>query len=194
MHRILNVLLLLTGAHIANAWTNGQLLIWMDADRAAAMQLVANKFEQDYGIPVRIETPEKITDSFPLAAQAGKGPDIVVWAHDKVGEWADGGVIAPIEVTAAYKQQFYPMAWDAVLHRRQLWGYPISPRSDWLDLQQKTGERRTSHSTLRSDPFSPETQVRAPGHECHSLGLQQSLLFLGHHGERWRLYLRQNSR
>ena len=126
MHRILTVLLLVTGAHITNAWTNGQLLIWMDADRASAMQLVAKKFEQDYGIPVRIETPEKITDNFPLAAQAGKGPDIVIWAHDKVGEWADGGVIAPIEVTAAYKQQFYPMAWDAVRHHKQLWGYPIS--------------------------------------------------------------------
>jgi maltose/maltodextrin transport system substrate-binding protein len=126
MRRNLILFLLTTGAHIAGAWTNGQLLIWMDADRASAMQQVADKFEHDYGIPVRIETPEKITDNFPLAAQAGKGPDIVIWAHDKVGEWAEGGVIAPIEVTAAYKQQFYPMAWDAVRHRRQLWGYPIS--------------------------------------------------------------------
>jgi maltose/maltodextrin transport system substrate-binding protein len=126
MRRNLILFLLITGAHIAAAWTNGQLLIWMDSDRASAMQQVADKFEHDYGIPVRIETPEKITDNFPLAAQAGKGPDIVIWAHDKVGEWAEGGVIAPIEVTAAYKQQFYPMAWDAVRHRRQLWGYPIS--------------------------------------------------------------------
>jgi maltose/maltodextrin transport system substrate-binding protein len=126
MRRNLILFLLIAGAQIAGAWTNGQLLIWMDADRAGAMQQVADKFESDYGIPVRIETPEKITDSFPLAAQAGKGPDIVIWAHDKVGEWADGGVISPIEVTAAYKQQFYPMAWDAVRHRRQLWGYPIS--------------------------------------------------------------------
>ncbi|HXL25713.1 MAG TPA: extracellular solute-binding protein, partial [Chthoniobacterales bacterium] len=106
MHQTLVLFLLFTATHIAGAWTNGQLLIWMDADRASAMQMVANKFEQDYGIPVRIETPEKITDNFPLAAQAGKGPDIVFWAHDKTGEWADGGVIAPIEVTAAYKQQF----------------------------------------------------------------------------------------
>jgi maltose/maltodextrin transport system substrate-binding protein len=131
-HRVLStgrnliMVLLLAAVHTASAWTNGQLLIWMDADRASAMQLVANKFEQDYGIPVRIETPEKITDNFPLAAQAAKGPDIVIWAHDKVGEWADSGVIAPIEVTAAYKQQFYPMVWDAVRHRKQLWGYPIS--------------------------------------------------------------------
>jgi maltose-binding protein MalE len=46
--------LLLGAVHAAGAWTNGQLLIWMDADRASAMQMVANKFEQDYGIPVRI--------------------------------------------------------------------------------------------------------------------------------------------
>jgi maltose-binding protein MalE len=101
-HRVLStgrnliMVLLLAAVHTASAWTNGQLLIWMDADRASATQLAANRFEQDYGIPVRIETPEKITDNFPLAAQVGKGPDIVIWAHDKVGEWADGGVIAPI--------------------------------------------------------------------------------------------------
>lgn len=123
---LLIMLLLLAGAQIAAAWTNGQLLIWMDTDRACAMRLVADQFEKDFGIPVRIETPEKITDSFPLAAQAGKGPDIVIWVHDKVGEWADAGVIAPIEVTSAYKQKFYPLAWEAVRHRRQLWGYPIS--------------------------------------------------------------------
>jgi maltose/maltodextrin transport system substrate-binding protein len=126
MYRKLIMLLLLAGAQIASAWTNGQLLIWMDADRASAMRSVADKFEQDFGVPVRIETPEKITDNFPLAAQAGKGPDIVIWPHDKVGEWADGGVIAPIEVTSAYKEQFYPIAWEAVRHRAQLWGYPIS--------------------------------------------------------------------
>jgi len=120
MGRNLITVLLLAAVHTASGWTDGQLLIWMDADRASAMLLVANKFEQDYGIPVRIETPEKITDSFPLAAQAGKGPNIVIWAHDKVGEWADSGLIAPIEVTAGYKQQFYPMAWDAVRHHKQL--------------------------------------------------------------------------
>jgi maltose/maltodextrin transport system substrate-binding protein len=105
MSRNLIMVLLLAAVHAASGWTNGQLLIWMDADRASAMQLVAKQFENDFGIPVRIETPEKITQNFPLAVQAGKGPDIAIWAHDKVGEWADGGVIAPVEVTAAYKQQ-----------------------------------------------------------------------------------------
>jgi maltose/maltodextrin transport system substrate-binding protein len=163
MYQTFVFFLLLTATHIAGAWTNGQLLIWMDADRASAMQMVANKFEQDYGIPVRIETPEKITDNFPLAAQAGKGPDIVIWAHDKVGEWADGGVIAPIEVTAAYKQQFYPMAWDAVRHRRQLWGYPISLEAIGLIYNKKLvhGAPPTQLSELVS--FHQRLKSECPG-------------------------------
>jgi maltose/maltodextrin transport system substrate-binding protein len=163
MYRILIILLLATGANIASAWTNGQLLIWMDADRASAMQLVANKFEQDYGIPVRIETPEKITDSFPLATQAGKGPDIVIWAHDKVGEWADGGIIAPIEVTAAYKQQFYPETWDAVRHRKQLWGYPISIEAIGLIYNKKlvNGAPPTQLSELIA--FHQKLKTKHPG-------------------------------
>jgi maltose-binding protein MalE len=70
------------------AWTNGELLIWMDDQRGRALQPIVQKFEADLGLKVTIETPEKITDSFPIAAQAGKGPDFVIWAHDKVGEWA----------------------------------------------------------------------------------------------------------
>jgi hypothetical protein len=68
MGRNLIMVLLLAAVHTASAWTNGQLLIWMDTDRACAMRVVADKFEKDFGIPVRIETPEKITDNFPLAA------------------------------------------------------------------------------------------------------------------------------
>ena len=79
------------------AWTNGELLVWMDSDRGYALAPAAKKFETDFGIKVTIESPEKITDSFAIAAQAGKGPDIVIWAHDKIGEWADSGLIAPVE-------------------------------------------------------------------------------------------------
>ena len=68
------------------AWTDGELLIWMDTDRGHALKPIAQKFENHFGIKATIESPEKITDSFPLAAQVAKGPDIVIWAHDKIGE------------------------------------------------------------------------------------------------------------
>jgi maltose/maltodextrin transport system substrate-binding protein len=163
MGRNLIMVLLLWSVHTASGWTDGQLLIWMDADRACAMRVVADRFEKDFGIPVRIETPEKITDNFPLAAQAGKGPDIAIWAHDKVGEWADGGVIAPIEVTVAYQQQFYPMVWDAVRHRKQLWGYPISLEAIGLIYNKKlvSGAPPTQLSDLI--PFHQKLKSEHPG-------------------------------
>jgi maltose/maltodextrin transport system substrate-binding protein len=122
---VLTCLLALTLARPGFAWTDGELLIWMDADRAAAVEQIAQRFEREFGIKVRIETPEKITDDFPIAAQAGKGPDIVIWAHDKVGEWADAGIIAPIEVSSDFQNRFFPKAWEAVTHRKQVWGYPL---------------------------------------------------------------------
>jgi maltose/maltodextrin transport system substrate-binding protein len=107
-------------------WTNGQLLIWMDPDRGHALKPLAQKFHDDFGISASIETPQNITDSFPLAAQVAKGPDIVIWAHDKVGEWADAGLIAPVEISDKYVHKFFPKAWQAVLHKNRPWGYPIA--------------------------------------------------------------------
>lgn len=108
------------------AWTNGQLLIWMDSERARDLRPVGKKFASDLGIRVTIETPANIVNNFPLAAQAGRGPDIVIWAHDKVGEWAESGLIAPVEPSSEFVRKFYPQSWDAVLHQNVAWGYPIA--------------------------------------------------------------------
>ncbi|MBV8533379.1 MAG: maltose/maltodextrin ABC transporter substrate-binding protein MalE [Verrucomicrobia bacterium] len=119
------------------AWTNGELLIWMDADRGHALEAIARKFEKDFGLKVTIETPEKITDSFPIAAQMARGPDIVVWAHDKVGEWADAGLIAPIQVSEELGNKFFLKAWQAVLHSDWIWGYPLALETATLIYNKK---------------------------------------------------------
>jgi maltose/maltodextrin transport system substrate-binding protein len=108
------------------AWTNGELLVWMDSDRGRALGPIIEKFKADLGLTVTVETPQNITDSFPIAAQAGKGPDIVIWAHDKVGEWADGGLIAPVEISNEFSKKIFPKAWYAVAHQGLTWGYPIA--------------------------------------------------------------------
>jgi len=87
---------------------------------------IVQKFETDFGVKVTVETPEKITRTFPMAAQVGKGPDIVIWAHDKIGEWADSGLIAPVEISSEFSEKFFPEAWQAVQHAKRLWGYPIA--------------------------------------------------------------------
>ena len=109
----------------AAAWVDGELSIWMDSDRVPAMQEAGRKFEHDYGIKVNVDATENIPNNFPLAAQSDKGPDIVIFAHDKVGEWADGGLIAPVPVAASYRSRFDSKAWEAVQHRGEYWGYPL---------------------------------------------------------------------
>jgi maltose/maltodextrin transport system substrate-binding protein len=98
----------------------------MDGERAQGLRPIVKKFVNNLGIKVRIETPVNIVDNFPLAAQAGQGPDIVIWAHDKLGEWADSGLIAPVELPSESVRKFYPEAWEAVLHQNAAWGYPIA--------------------------------------------------------------------
>jgi len=109
----------------AFAWTDGELLVWMDSDRTRTLEPVLKDFREKYGIKVQLEAPQNITDSFPTAAQSGKGPDIVIWAHDKVGEWADAGLISPIEVNDDTRAKYLPQAWEAVTHNGQIWGFPI---------------------------------------------------------------------
>lgn len=124
------ILLLVAAASLfpvaAHAWTNGELLIWMDADRGHSLEPVIKKFTDNSGVKLKVESPEKLTDSFGMAAQVSKGPDVVVWAHDKLGEWADGGLVAPIELSQEYSDKFLAKGWEAVSHQGKVWGYPIA--------------------------------------------------------------------
>jgi len=61
----------------------------------------------------------------------------VVWAHDKVGEWADGGLIAPVQVSEEFKNKFFPKAWSAVLHSEWICGYPVALETATLIYNKK---------------------------------------------------------
>jgi maltose/maltodextrin transport system substrate-binding protein len=121
----------------AFAWKDGELLVWMDADRTLALAPILKKFEDQYAIKVHLDSPQNITDSFPTAAQSGKGPDIVIWAHDKVGEWADAGLISPVEVRQETREKYFPQAWEAVTHKDHVWGFPIGMETVTLIYNKK---------------------------------------------------------
>jgi maltose/maltodextrin transport system substrate-binding protein len=119
--------LLLLSALQAAAWTDGELLVWINGDKGyRGLAEVGKKFEKEFGVPVKVETPENLTDKFQAAAQTGKGPDIMLWAHDRLGEWAESGLLKPLTPSADFKANFIPMAWDAVTHNKQIYGYPLA--------------------------------------------------------------------
>ena len=118
---------LMASTSLAFAMEEGKLTIWTGANRDhAAFQAIADKFEADLGVPVEIVEVEPLTDKFQQAAATGDGPDIVLWAHDRFGEWAAGGLIAPVSPSAEMTDGILPAAWDAVSFDGKVWGYPMS--------------------------------------------------------------------
>jgi maltose/maltodextrin transport system substrate-binding protein len=147
----------------AFAWTDGELLIWISDNRAFhALGDLGKAFEKDVGAPVKVETQEQITEKFQAAAQSGKGPDIFFWAHDRIGEWADAGLIKPLEIKDEFKAAFIPMSWDAVTHKKQIWGYPISLEAVSLIYNKKfvTGTPPTQLSEMAA--FNKELKEKNP--------------------------------
>jgi len=116
-----------------SAWEPERLLIWINGDKGyQGIVEVGGIFEKNTGIPVNVEHPEGATDKFFHAAKSGKGPDIMIWAHDRLGEWADTGLLLPIDPDPAFLPRIFPKAWEAFTHRGRLWGYPIAMESTGL--------------------------------------------------------------
>lgn len=126
----LAALALLGSTAIAQAFEDGVITIWMSQDRSAEqLAAVAARFTEDLGIEVRIESPEPIPDKFPQAAATGDGPDVVLWAHDRFGEWAASGLLSPVDLPAGMQADLAPVALEALTFDGATWGYPIALES-----------------------------------------------------------------
>jgi maltose/maltodextrin transport system substrate-binding protein len=122
----LTTALLMASTSIAAALEKDKILIWVGPNREdAALQAVAQKFTDELGIPVTVEVVDPLTDKFQQAAATGDGPDIVLWAHDRFGEWAAGGLISPVEPSPEFTAGILETAWDAVMFDGKTWGYPV---------------------------------------------------------------------
>jgi maltose/maltodextrin transport system substrate-binding protein len=104
----------------------GKLLIWFTTDGTKALQQVADEFTKKTGVPVVVEAPEDGPGKFQQAAAAGKGPDIWIWAHDRIGEWIAGGLIVPVTPGKAIAADIDPLAMKAFTIGGKTWGYPYA--------------------------------------------------------------------
>jgi maltose/maltodextrin transport system substrate-binding protein len=157
------VILVIFSAVRAFSWTDGELLVWISIDKGwRGLTELGKKFEKDLGIRVQVETPDGLTDKFQSAAQSGKGPDIVIWAHDRLGEWAQAGLLKPLEIEDDFKAAFLPMTWDAVTHDKQIWGYPLALEAVSLIYNKKivTGSPPAQLSEVPA--FAKELKAKDP--------------------------------
>ncbi|WP_243382139.1 maltose/maltodextrin ABC transporter substrate-binding protein MalE [Geothrix alkalitolerans] len=120
--------LLVAGAlTVAQAAEKGKLLIWINGDKGYnGLQKVGDEFTKKTGVKVVVEHPEDAPGKFQAAAEEGKGPDIWIWAHDRVGEWADSGVINAVTPGKKIKEQIDAKAWQAFTIKGKVWAYPVA--------------------------------------------------------------------
>ena len=105
----------------------GKLVVWINGDKGYdGLQKVGDWFTKDTGISVTVSHPDSVTDKFQQAAATGNGPDIFLWAHDRFGEWAKSGLIAPLNPSKKVKDENEAFTWDAVSWNGKIYGYPIA--------------------------------------------------------------------
>jgi maltose/maltodextrin transport system substrate-binding protein len=106
---------------------NGSLLIWINGDKGYdGIAKIAEKFTKETGVAVKVEHPENAIDKFEQAAAAGKGPDIWIWPHDRVGSWITAGLITPVTPSKKTIAAIDALAWGAWNIGGKTWGYPLS--------------------------------------------------------------------
>lgn len=116
------------GAHAAIE--EGQLTIWINGDKGYnGLAEVGKQFEADTGVKVTVAHPDGLEARFPQVAATGDGPDIIFWAHDRFGGYAEAGLLAEIKPSKEIKEGVVDFAWDAVQFDGKLIGYPIAVES-----------------------------------------------------------------
>ncbi len=99
--------------------------IWADNTRKPALEAVQADFEEEYGVVLLLEEVGfgDIRRLFSTAAPAGEGPDIIVGAHDWLGELTAGGLLTPVDL-GDKAAEFAPAAIDAFTYGGDLYGMP----------------------------------------------------------------------
>lgn len=104
-----------------------QLRVWADDTRSPAIATFVGDFESEYGIEVIIEQLPfgDVRDQFTVAAPAGEGADVIIGAHDWLGELVTNGLLAPIEIGDG-AADFLPAALNAFTYDGELYGLPYA--------------------------------------------------------------------
>ena len=101
--------------------------IWLDTQRAPAIKPIAAKFKKDTGITVKLVVKDfaNVDKDFISQVPTGKGPDLIVSPHDKLGAYVQNGVVAPLQLGDKTKD-YADVAIQAVTYDGNVYGLPYS--------------------------------------------------------------------
>jgi arabinogalactan oligomer/maltooligosaccharide transport system substrate-binding protein len=102
-----------------------------NGDERAALESTAatwNDAHPDTPLTLVAVPYDAFADKLSSAIPRGNGPDLFIYAQDRIGDWADAGVIEPIEfwVDDARADRFTNESLEAMAYHDSLWGLPIT--------------------------------------------------------------------
>ena len=111
----------------ASSASGNNLIIWADQKKADSLTEFAKKWGEQQGITVTVQTvANDLQSNFITANQAGNGPDVVLGAHDWIGNLVQNGSILPIALSAEARANYTDIALRAVTYEGQTYAAPYA--------------------------------------------------------------------
>ena len=116
-----------SGDDTSDSKGSGKLVVWVDAERVDALQTAADSYEDKTGVKVELvgKSVDDMKDDFIQQVPTGKGPDVVMGAHDWLGELSTNGVVAPIELGDS-SEDYLPVALQAATYEGTVYMLPYA--------------------------------------------------------------------
>jgi len=138
---------------------SADLVIWADNDRAPILQKYADQFGQENGIKVAVQVATDVRQQFKDATNVGKGPDVIVGAHDWLGELVQNNTVAPVNLSAAVAATFAPSAIGATKFNGQSYGVPYAVEN--IGLVRNTALAPTAPTSMEQLVANGQALVKA---------------------------------
>jgi arabinogalactan oligomer / maltooligosaccharide transport system substrate-binding protein len=112
-----------------------ELVVWhaYRAEEKAAFEKVVAAYNASKGGKVKVTTLavpyDAFADKITAAVPRGKGPDIFIYAQDRLGGWIEAGnTVEPIDfyVEDATKARFIPTTMEAMTYQGTIYGLPLN--------------------------------------------------------------------
>lgn len=106
---------------------DADLVIWADEKRSDALQDIAAAFGEENCISVAVQTvSQDLQTNFVTANTAKNGPDIVIGAHDWIGNMVQNSAIDPLNLPADDQGDYSDIAIEGVTYDGQVYGLPYA--------------------------------------------------------------------
>jgi len=101
-----------------------ELVVWADETRAPILEALQPQAEE-LGITLNIQQMGfgDIRDQLAVAGPAGEGPDVIIGAHDWLGQLVTNGLVSPLDYDTS---NFHPLAIEAFTYNGELYGMPYA--------------------------------------------------------------------